>query len=175
MFKIGPPLFTLQPILSRTAKQLVTQTNTISFVLKRARSVGVSRPSYKSLVLSFVLDKAQVFNVTWEQTGVFLPPLPYLPAFMAALKDIQRVLSTWHCHQLQYQPRLLAIPLCHFYQRHISFADLKNKDRLIAALFKSIDTIDVFLVAPLADNRTTPPKPVGLRVAFSHEAIFRSW
>jgi hypothetical protein len=80
-------------------------------------------------------------NMTSSTPPVGLSPTPNLPTFLS-VNNVREVLKQWP----NQTPRLLALPLEHRYSNPPRFAFLKGRDRALAQLLLSVDSIDLHLV-----------------------------
>lgn len=87
-----------------------------------------------------------VFSLVWKWSRSPFMSLPHDEmALLLTAKEIEFILSPWRLPDENHQ-RLLAIPLDHKYTKDsLSFARLKGRDRLMASLLHSINSIDLHL------------------------------
>lgn len=104
-----------------------------------------------------------VCSLAWEHSRHVSRMLPtsndrYLDTIR---EDVKRALANWSLPD-NHLPRKLAIPLEHQYSvARLSFANLKESDRLVACLLRSIDFIDLHLaiICHSVENDSDHNKP----------------
>ncbi|XP_057371844.1 uncharacterized protein LOC130692785 [Daphnia carinata] len=89
-----------------------------------------------AMVFDLVLEE-QIFHNT-------LSPPANLHSFLA-IGHIQDILTQWTTNENDY-PRMLALVLDHRYSpTQLNFHSLKGRDRLLAGLLRSVDSVDTYL------------------------------